>query len=133
MSPVLKCHAETHINAPASLVYSLLTDLSQWPVWNEMVPQVTIAYSPSADSANTDMRMRLGQRLQFHVRMPMFGVRRHVPGGSVEEIVRLDPAPTDSPSRVEWNQRGIPQTLLRTNRVNIIEPSAEVDGRIIAD
>jgi Polyketide cyclase / dehydrase and lipid transport len=67
-STILPTSASTTISAPASLVWSVLLDTSQYPNWNSFCPRVTIhSQPPNVDK--TDPNLRLNTSLTFHVVM----------------------------------------------------------------
>ena len=70
-STILSVHGSAHIAAPASLVWQILLDTSEYPRWNTFCPRVTMHSQPqSVDKSEKDKHLlRKDTSFTFHVVM----------------------------------------------------------------
>jgi hypothetical protein len=65
LSSVLVPHSTITIQAPASIVWSVMLDPSTWPDWNVFVPKCTRVSGEEVSGS-----IKAGDTLRFHVSMP---------------------------------------------------------------
>src|ERR1700743_2734561 len=88
-SSVLVVSGRTKINAPAAVVFDLLTDPSTWPEWNTFVTKAV-----SLPSQGPASKMKEGDKVRFFVSMPM---KANKPQATTsDELVQLISPPSDT-------------------------------------
>jgi hypothetical protein len=100
-SVILPTHASIAINAPASLVWTILTNMSNYPDWNSFCPKVTIRSQPEGVDSS-DPNLHLGTSFVFHVVMDSKKPKSYTD----TQLRVLDISTPDQPSSY------IPQTTL---------------------
>ncbi|KAF2100548.1 hypothetical protein NA57DRAFT_74154 [Rhizodiscina lignyota] len=116
------------INAPASLVFDILTDPSTWPDWNLFVPRAVSL--PSEEPAT---KMKQGDKIRFLVSLPTTaGPNPKRSDTRTDELVELISVPSDEDTlkiyRANWSMIQtvtLPSFMLRCLRCNEIEVLGE--------
>ena len=68
-STVLSMYGSARIAAPASLVFSIVRDISNYPTWNTFCPRATIHSQPPTISPDAQQILHEGTSFTFHVVM----------------------------------------------------------------
>ncbi|KAJ7707399.1 hypothetical protein B0H17DRAFT_1191904 [Mycena rosella] len=134
-SHVFTATAFLPIAAPPEKVFALLVDRSTFPTWNTFIPRADLVSPVPTSTAPDDGKIKVGQKLYFHVRARVFGAVRTIPGasGSLKEVNVLS-TPDDAGDergiwRVGWKEAGMPDWLFRAVRIN--EVLAKEDAHIV--
>ena len=154
--PVVTIHyGPTTVDAPASLVYETLSDVSTWSQWNSLVPKCDILSRPSVESASPiesdrsreDTILSVGALIRFHVAMGFVPVRVFYVVNKMSSPPKKDDntkakstEPTSLPAKdmyiINWRnaptrQSWVPSWLIRFERTHEIrildEGSCEVE------
>jgi hypothetical protein len=124
MGPAISIRVETGIKAPASVVWSLLTDTSTYPSWNKFVSSADIL-DAQPDDPHPEI-LRLHSRRRFHATIHGFKAP------SVERVTIFE-TPDESQNaprvyRVGWVVEGFPNFVFSTLRTNEVEEVQGEDG-----
>lgn len=124
MAPALSVKDEVRIKAPASLVWSLLTDTSTYPSWNKFVTSADVL-DAKADDVDPQY-LKLGSRRRFHAKIYGFTAP------SLQRVTIYE-VPGDMQTgpriyKIGWVAEGYPSFLFNSLRSNEVEEVEGEDG-----